>query len=514
MQSDWQDLIPFYVAGTLNEVDKRRLEAILAESDEARATLQEWQLIGDFVRSEAATWSRGMPPLSDVVRTTINHDVQQSDRATRPNNPPVVIDEVPPAEPPQKVVPFPTSDVHEPRREKMAQSGRSVRIPFTLVAAGLMIILFGGLLFAALLREPDDNLTAAQLLETMTRAVSSTPDGSSTPEPDLGILSVPDEPHTPTPQAEPTDADTVVQRPQPSWTPPPNRCVARAANADVNVYQQAAETVVIDTLPHNEYRSVSVYSDADGGWYELIRLEGGILGWVRADAVILSGPCSDLAAPSPSPTLAETEVVTAGECTVTAIAGVDAAIYETPSRSSAVIQTVADFVAIDVLSTTASGWYRVTYNASDSIWVGYMNEADASFSMACQQLDILPVPSETPAVSAAMDTSTGVEPSLQTFDYTGDEPIRPGETINLTWTAVDAAGVTILFYRGDVDPNDYGVLDPLATFGNLGVSDSVQVVIPQGYTQPNAVYVLFMDALHDDNERVFGGIVTVPVEVE
>jgi len=458
-------------------------------------------------------WSRGVPPLSDQVRVTITQEARTASEAhtpaTRPNNQRVVLDEpVQPDDPPSNVITFSSNGRPRQREDTVAQTGR-FRIPFTLVAASIMVLLFGGLLFSALFGEPDESPTASQLVETATLAPTGTLDATSTPEADLGILSMPVDTETPSIIPAATQDDAVVQRSQPTWTPPPDRCVARAVADNVDVYSQVAAVDVIATLPLGEYRMVNVYTSVNQGWYELIALEGGIMGWVSAATVVLSGPCSDLA--EPSPTITETVVL--GVCTVQGVLGTVAEIYRMPVRSADRVQTISDFQAVDVLDRTGTGWYRVNYEMT---WVGYVNENDATFSAACRDLDIVspPLPSETPAAGAAINTPAALNPALRSFAYEADEPVRPGDVISLVWEATGTAGVTIEFYGADVDPGDYGTAEPLATLAGLSASGSVEATIPPSYNQQSVVYVLFIDAQQASPTPILGGIVTVPISLD
>ncbi len=68
MHKDWQDLIPFYAAGTLPGLSAAALEQHLIECTACRRALEEWHLIAGVVRAEAETWSMDLPALSPQVR--------------------------------------------------------------------------------------------------------------------------------------------------------------------------------------------------------------------------------------------------------------------------------------------------------------------------------------------------------------------------------------------------------------------------------------------------------------
>ncbi len=67
MHKRWQDLLPFYVAGTLSASEEIRLEEHLSHCTECRAALADWQAVCSAVRSEmAARWVRTCPPRSTL----------------------------------------------------------------------------------------------------------------------------------------------------------------------------------------------------------------------------------------------------------------------------------------------------------------------------------------------------------------------------------------------------------------------------------------------------------------
>lgn len=512
MQNNWQDLIPFYVAGTLDDEDRQQLERILAESEEARAALAEWQLIGDFVRSEAAMWSRGLPPLSTEVR-----EATRSVPATRPNIPKVVLPDLSQDASPltREVLKFPDS-AQIKSSQAHPSSQRQIRIPFTLVASVLVVVIFGGLLFANLIGNTDQGQTGASQVADSGLAAgleTSILEPTST-QSDLGILTepvVPSVTNTEIPLPTPTNAsvDTLVTQPSPSWTPLPNECVAYAVASSAQVYAAAnGESDVLATLPSGEYRRVATFQDADGGWYELIRISGGLLGWVRSSDIQLNGPCSDLAMPSQTPSSTSTSTA----CMLTPVDNTDALIYQEPSRESTVLQTIANFAIVEAQERTNTGWYYVVYNAN-GLWVGWVNAADANFSAGCESLPLTTVSTETP-VPLDQDHSASPTPStpvLRSFDVIDDATAAPGEAITLAWVVDNASRVSIEFYGGDVDPGDYGIAEPLSVSNNLAPTGSLDVVIPAQYTQSTAVFVLVLESI-PDGERGPTSIVTVVVE--
>lgn len=64
--NQWEDLIPFYVAGTLPEAEKRAFEQILASDEAYQIQLEEWITVAEGVRQKVAQWSTPLPPLRHV----------------------------------------------------------------------------------------------------------------------------------------------------------------------------------------------------------------------------------------------------------------------------------------------------------------------------------------------------------------------------------------------------------------------------------------------------------------
>ncbi len=72
MHNAWEEMIPFYIAGTLPRADALRLEQHLAQCAQCRQALDEWQRIAAAVRADAASQMRGLPPLSPRVIAVAN----------------------------------------------------------------------------------------------------------------------------------------------------------------------------------------------------------------------------------------------------------------------------------------------------------------------------------------------------------------------------------------------------------------------------------------------------------
>src|SRR4051812_19117902 len=133
MHNNWEELLPFYIAGTLSKPEAARLENHLAGCEECRKSLEEWRAIASVVRADAASQLSVLPPLSpQVLRLAAQ---QSASRASYPSYP----------------VPTVTLLPFKPPTRASATS-------ITLIAAVVTIIFFGGLVTFMLLRgtrQPD-----------------------------------------------------------------------------------------------------------------------------------------------------------------------------------------------------------------------------------------------------------------------------------------------------------------------------------------------------------------------
>ncbi|HVU11462.1 MAG TPA: zf-HC2 domain-containing protein, partial [Phototrophicaceae bacterium] len=154
MHNNWEELIPFYIAGTLPKAEAARLESHVAHCDDCRKSLDEWRQIASVVRADAASQLRDLPPLSARVLQVANG--QASVRR---------YGYIPP------VTPQPT------------RSYRGTSI--TLLAAVVTVVLIGGLLTLMLMRAPQPQQGVA-LLPSPTATVNTATAESLAPTSTLG----------------------------------------------------------------------------------------------------------------------------------------------------------------------------------------------------------------------------------------------------------------------------------------------------------------------------------------
>lgn len=205
MHNHWEEMLPFYIAGTLPKNDTRQLESHLASCAECRKSLTEWQRIAEATRAAAASHMRDLPPLSPQVLSLASQ--QAGARANQPL----------------------TYDFA--RGANYRSRYRSSTI--TLVAAAFTVFLIGGLLTLLVLSgalpsiriaTPDSNVVLLPTeTETPTPTESITPVPSETDMPPSATVvpSQTDIPATITPLPSQTDVPPTVTLVLPSTTPIP-----------------------------------------------------------------------------------------------------------------------------------------------------------------------------------------------------------------------------------------------------------------------------------------------------
>ncbi len=173
MHKQWQDLLPYYVAGTLPRSRAAELERHLVACDACRRALHEWQMVAGVVQNQAEEWSIQAPPLAPELRF---HNLRPSSNGfghTRAL-----------AEMQDKTIRV----MPEPRRVP----SQTPRLPLTMVAAVLVVVLAG--IALVFLSRGDDNESASPgerptnqvLLRTSTATSTRTRTPLGTPLPMSG----------------------------------------------------------------------------------------------------------------------------------------------------------------------------------------------------------------------------------------------------------------------------------------------------------------------------------------
>ncbi len=389
MHEDWQELIPYYVAGTLPASDAAFLEQHLAMCDLCRTSLAEWRLIGEVVRAEAESWARQLPPLSPRVRNSLHQ---------RPASPS-----------PNGFSKHPSAAAHAPAGPYYPSVARQRRrnqpwLAATLIAAALTVVLFGGVMLYVISR----NLSSQNQ--------TTTPNGMAvnlwnSPNPTQAVgASVPATPtqtaqvtRTPTPiRAVPTRPPARSALPTASpqtraaatsalWlTPPPDRCsVSSATGRPVNIYLwPGLEYSITGVLDPKEFLGTYIHSGT--GWYEVYAPGGGIAGWVPAEQIRLNGPCTDLWLPSPTPLPLPLGTPTPlAECLLSLPTPGTLNLRSGPGMDFPVINAVGQGILLTGIARSDNGWFRVTLTISSTVWIGWVSEQSVQQMGRCGDLPVL-----------------------------------------------------------------------------------------------------------------------------
>lgn len=216
MQNKWKDLIPFYVAGTLADDELESLEAYLIQcGDPCQDEIEEWRTIASATWQYTDANTPELPPLSNAVLATVAADA--------------------PLRASGKIVSSAgfradggaTAPVYaRPESEPNRKVRRATRVPLTMVAAFMTMVIFGGILLTQLKPEDLETGTIIQLTEVegnITAEVTEQFGAQVGIVPDSGILATPT-PFAPQPTATfvPTSTPFVSMTPAPLPTLPPN----------------------------------------------------------------------------------------------------------------------------------------------------------------------------------------------------------------------------------------------------------------------------------------------------
>jgi hypothetical protein len=392
MHEQWQDKLSFYVAGSLPAAEAAALEEHLRTCKMCQQAIREWQQIAAVVRAEADMWSKQLPPLAPEVRAAVYA---------------------------RRAAPQGSDDLGETRPLKVVDMRRAPSRPrwagATMLAAVITVILFGGALAVMMSRQkPNDDASFTQvaMLSEQTETVESTqtqPGATSTfrvlptrQNNDLGIVTATPFANTalpptviPLPTNLPPPTDTlpigagggngsidlsIAANPLPTSSIPDGLCaISPGTSETVPIYRAAGyENEIVGTLSPGE--TLVTYAQSGTGWYEVVRLGEGLLGWVPANMVVLSGSaCESLMLPTPTiPT----------ECLIRSAYGSAINLRSGPDTAFNILNA---FVGTDYVSGIArsdNGWYRVRQVIDGNIWIGWVQILDVNAVGGC---DLLPV---------------------------------------------------------------------------------------------------------------------------
>jgi len=299
MQEKWKDLIPFYVADTLSDSEKKALEAYLTKCGApCQDEINEWRVIASATWQHVNTNNLDLPPLSQHVLKEVAKDApfRASNKVITSNEfRDHTLQQAP-------VYPKP------PSNKKMRPSSR---FPMTMVAAFMTVLIFGGVLLSQLKPsdlEPQTLVQITNVNEATVVTVTEEFGGSVGIQPtnpnNSGILS------TPTPFApRPSETFKPTSPPLPSEqflsvlsTQPPNSggglpdgaCIIRNDTPGaLTTYRNASFSAEpVNVLPAGAEIPINIVFD---GWYMLAYGN-----WVPGDHVTVIGGCSQVWTATPT----------------------------------------------------------------------------------------------------------------------------------------------------------------------------------------------------------------------
>lgn len=493
MHDNWQAMLSFYVAGSLPPDEARAVEAHLATCVSCRQALAEWQAISTAVRAEASDWSRQLPPLSAEVRAAVAR--------RRPNALPLT--------------PAPLPDM--PRRvERPPRVHRRAWAPLTALAAALFVVVFGGaLLLLSSQDDPDPTEVAMLSIITVTAdadeaTTTGTPVAAPTRAPsqtDLGILERPTQAPTPTNDVTPFPLDTPVFLP-PTVTPPAysspfptttggiggsnlttlsDICTVTPLNGgSVTLYNYPDTTSeVVGTITADQ--DLRTYVRSENGWYQIVQIGPGILGWAPGSALALSGPCAAL--PLPTATIAD------GACL--ALIGSDRVDVRTgPGSAYTSIDMLALGERVPVIAQSNNGWYRIRHEVTPSVIIGWIQPPTLNLTGDCNSLPIVNAATYDPGVpttpvATATFTATPQRGQITEF-YTSSTSVARGGSVTLTWNTNNTSRIWLDYYGLDRNSNQASPA-PIESRPLTSTSGAWTVTIPADFAYSAARFVIILD---------------------
>ncbi|MBN1565706.1 MAG: zf-HC2 domain-containing protein [Anaerolineae bacterium] len=296
----WEYLIPYYVNRTLTPPERMAFERHLVTCAACRQALEDWHSVAGMVQQEVAVWAQQTPPLSSEVRAQIGISTHGSRSAHAPGT--VVVS-------------------HSLRGGRQTgQAGRVARrplqVPLTLVAAAVMIVIFGGLLLY-MATNGDDSSPASQaevnngVQPTLGLRPTGTPFIEAQESPmfaqpdDLGILDSGGNNSNNAAGAGGAAPDIqAFELPTDSGIGGANTAFCQAmtlTTATVMMYDQPGGDNIVGYL--NPGEALEVFQRTVEGWYQLIWSTGYLGGWVRGSEIALNGACNNVLYPTPTGTV-------------------------------------------------------------------------------------------------------------------------------------------------------------------------------------------------------------------
>ena len=387
--------------------------------------------------------------------------------------------------------------------QRQPRVSRRAWVPLTGLAAALAVILFGALLVFLSARDREQEPTQVAMLSIVTVTREQRPPATEKPvvtraaaDSDLGILPL----ATVTPQPTHPASST----PAASTTPPPGPQATSATDINDTALMPgtcAVSTIGGATVPLYRYpdvtsdpvgqitadQSLVTYVRSENGWYEIIEIGPGILGWAPGSSLTLTGGCADLPLP--------TATIGAQEC-VGFIAGDRVELRGGPGDSFSVIDAVTLGDRVDVIAQSDNGWYRITHQVAPSVFLGWIPMTTITISGACGALPIVasagydpqfpetPVPTSTYTPTPERGQITGFVTSANT--------VARGGSIDVSWNTANTTQVYVEYYGVDLQTNQASS-GPLGGLSDPATSGQWTVTVPADFAYSGIRFVIIVD---------------------
>lgn len=364
MQDKWQDLIPYYIAGSLPDEDKRALEAYLRDCGApCEHELADWRQIASGTWQVAQAAVQTLPPLSARVRAEVAKDPQTLRGGQ--NQQKIITPDV--FREPRDVLSTGTAPVYTRQMAQTRRANNAKRIPLTLAAVFVTVLIFGGLILSQL--KPDSaeqdviELTEAGDGNGTSIAVAAQP--SLQPEATTGILATPERP-------QPSATSTITPSSTPlgaSNTPNPGtESLLFVASEGCSIQNNSGGALTTYRNASFEAQRVGLMQEGDtaqvliatsDGWFELYYGN-----WVNGASLTLNGDCSGLITPTPTQIgdgKPSTDDGGQSSCKLRNDSSEFVTLYQWPSFDSAINGRLTPGEEVSIYLNNSTGWYQVFY---------------------------------------------------------------------------------------------------------------------------------------------------------
>ena len=501
----WIDLIPFYITGTLSQTETDSIEQHLQTCQACHQVLLEWTEIANIVHNVANEKSQLLPPLSQKVRESV--------LSGQPNASPISLN--------GKIKPVPTEigTSRELESRSIKIEPRRINIPITLVAVGLLVLVFIGVLIATIPRDsksPDEIafLAPNDLTNTASPTITVTSRGIE----DIGII-------TPLAQSplETRIYSTLVARTEVSGVGGGGADFGTDNLNDLCHIDTVESAIVVYSFPETTADIVGsidsgelwrVITRSGDGWYNIIDELTGERGWMLSTGGVFTGICDDI--PLPTPTI---NAITSPyeQCLVSSNNEDEPLqIYSLPSYESTGLYVMPAQTTAVVLGYSADEqWYQIRYTQAGDSWQGWVNIHNTIQYFTCDNLSVveadstLPIITPTPTLLIATPSLSTPHPQIIAF-ATSDDNVSAGQAVTISWAVQDTSAIWLEYYDPENDPSINSAYIALGLYSDLPRNGAIDVIVPQNYAY-DTIYFNLILGTNDRSGRNAGEIIAVTV---